>query len=227
MLDEEARRSVAIARQFPSPDGLPCSIVFDQHLAVEFASKIRAASGYGRTEDVRSIGSGRVYQAPMHVTAQTARFRHLREIVNGGRLHVPSTPLGRELLGQLASLAAWEVAGGLKVEGSRKADDLADALVLAIEAALHLPASGGSGAIEFKCDGMYYDDTGVHLRGARYVLVGEDGREQMTGAPPWAPGAEEIYEEWRAQGIHTPESLEFFRNRDGGVDTGLSVPVTY
>src|SRR5258708_29793938 len=50
MLDDEARAALSLARRFPSPDGVPAGLIFDKHLAVEFAAKIRAA-GYGVAED--------------------------------------------------------------------------------------------------------------------------------------------------------------------------------
>lgn len=124
VLDEAAR----LARRWPSPEGAPSEVRLDAHLASE------AIRGLGE----RGI---RAVQVQMHPAAQERRWTLLASLVRSGRLHLPHHP---ELLRQLSQLRVTQLSSGAhKVEGRR--DDLADALALAVERALELPASDARG----------------------------------------------------------------------------------
>jgi hypothetical protein len=185
-LDELDARTAAIARAFPSPEGAPCGLAFDQYLAVEARAR-REKDGYVAVGSPQEARARKMYQAPMNVAAQTARFRLLREVVEGGRLHIPDTEMGRKLVNQLRGLNAWELSGGWKVEG--REDDLADALVLALDLAQWLPPTGGDGAIELVSDGFGWDhESGVTARNVRWLLRHPDGRVSPAEWPPWDAG---------------------------------------
>lgn len=201
MLATLARRATSIARSFPTPFGGPCAMAFDQHLAVEFSALVQK-EGYRPVADVRDLAGARFHQASMAVPAQTARFRHLREIVHGGRLHIPDTNEGRELAKQLRGLRAWEMPTGLKVEGKR--DDLADALVLAIEIARYQPPTDGDGAVEQLLDGVSWSEEGVQVR-SRWVRRLADGRTVPAEIPAWDPAFEAHARECIRKGIRTPQ----------------------
>lgn len=137
--------------------------------------------------------------APQH---QTPRWRSLRSLIEGRRLHlsVNDEPLAK----QLSELKATQLSSGaLKIEGRR--DDLADALALATEMALQLPATGGpDGHVEHRADGAFWTEAGVQIRNSRWVRI-VDGKEVPAEMPEWAPDFEDHVGELLRQGIRTPK----------------------
>jgi hypothetical protein len=90
---------------------------------------------------------GTFCQLSINPARQTPRWRTLRDLVHGQRLHLG--PGQDQLLAQLSQLKATQLSSGaLRVEGRR--DDLADALALAAPIALKLPPTGGpAGVVEY------------------------------------------------------------------------------
>jgi hypothetical protein len=143
-----------------------------------------------------------VAQRGMSPTEQTPRWRSLRQLILGARLHLRAED--EPLVKQLQELKATQLSSGaLKVEGRR--DDLADALALAAEVALQLPPTGGpQGHVEHRFNAVRWGEEGITVEGSRWVRV-KDGVEQRTGIPEWSPDFVEYAVEMLAQGASTPE----------------------
>jgi hypothetical protein len=172
----------------------------------------------------------RYVEMPVAPSAQETRAKTLAAAFSARAVTLTDD---ETMAAQLKDLRVQRYAGGRVSVGASgsKHDDAADTLLLLAEVSKALPACGGDpGVVEFRLDGWHHDEQGVSARGARWVKVGADGRETMAGYPPWAPGAAEQYEEWAAEGIYTPESLEFFRRRDAGEVSAvplMSVPIVH
>jgi len=130
---------------------------------------------------------------------QTAQWRMLREIVHGRRLHIPNTPMGRELVNELAQLRAWSLANGLmRVEGTR--DDLADALKIAIAAASAMPAND-MGGIEVEYEPLHWLDSPSNLQGGTPRFFKRDAAgKRVTSEPPYGSDA---FLDWMANAIRS------------------------
>jgi hypothetical protein len=131
--------------------------------------------------------------APQH---QTPRWVGLRQLAQGGRLHLGEGH--EELARQLAQLRATTMSGGsLKVEGRR--DDLADALALAGEVALQLPPTGGP-------DGTPHCETSIRWHGHAGLEVINRWTKNGAACPPpeWHPSFDEHAMQMLSRGIHTP-----------------------
>ena len=151
----------------------------------------------------------------MSPEAQTPRWRALRELAHGGRLHLPSGEDAETLRSQLASLRATQLSSGaLRVEARR--DDLADALALAVPIALKLQpsADGPGGRVEFRPGRLNWGDDGLTAPGSRYVRVLPSGKEIPAEIPRWDPWFSEYAEESIANGIRTPAIIEWERERE-------------
>jgi hypothetical protein len=192
-------RAVGIARAYGN-----APIVFDQFAGPTVKENLRKL-GYSEHEDPsgESLPSpGQFMQVSMAPTAQTPRWMLLRSLVHGSRLHMADDhgPLVRELCGLTAT---QQSSGALKVEGKR--DNLADALAITLTLVTRMAPTGGpNGNVEWRSDGFYYDESGVHERNGRWVRVGPSGRETPAEWPRWAPGFEEHARRMIAQGIRTP-----------------------
>lgn len=135
--------------------------------------------------------------------AQDPRWRMLIDVVRSRRLHIPNHP---ELIAQLCKLRAFTLSSGaIKVEGRR--DDLADALVLALQGALALPPTG---ALEQVHSPVYFDGRALHGGEPQWFRNLPDGRRVPSDPPIDSPQ----FARWAAsmlrQGCSTP-SIERFR----------------
>jgi hypothetical protein len=136
-------------------------------------------------------------------SAQTPRWRLVRSLIQGGRLH-----LGRndgELRRQLASLRATELSsGGLRVE-SRK-DDAADACALACEIAVQLPGTDGpDGSLVFVDNGFTWRGGGggieiIPCPGTGWFRRYRGGRLAPSAPPLWHAAFESYAVEQLAAG---------------------------
>jgi hypothetical protein len=216
-LEQLKSHAIEIARAFASPYGSPCSLVFDQHLAIELMRLLRER-GFTEAAEARDLRSGSKFlQMALTAPAQTARWRMLREVVHGGRLKVPTTPQGRALVNQLAELRAWELPGGLlRVEG--KHDDVADATALALEIAVHL-APTDTGGLEVEYVPVHWNDCPGNIQGGAPRFF----RRQANGSrvpcePPYDPSPGSHFELWAeslsATGHSTP-SIERWKQETG------------
>jgi hypothetical protein len=193
------------------------SIVSDPYLAVEAA---RAFKQRGFGEYVGDwYPTGRSYwKAPMSAPAQTPRWNTLRSIVGGDRLHLPDTPLARELVRQLGQLTATTLStGSLKVEGRR--DDLADALALAVDVGMRIPptATTGGAVVEMIDDGFRFSmERKVHYELPRFVKKYPNGDVRQVEIPRWHHAFPIYAEEMIATGCTTPE-IEAWQRETGRV----------
>jgi hypothetical protein len=166
---------------------------------------------------------GHFCQRSMAPEKQTPRWRELRALVHGGRLHVPDTEAGEKLRAQLAGLrATQQPSGALKVEGRR--DDYPDIAALAVPVVLKVrPTDGPGGAVEFLPGTLLFDEEGVHAHGSRWVRVLPNGRAVPVDWPEWAPGFDEWCEERAAAGELTPAVMRWLERRKSA--PALNVPV--
>jgi hypothetical protein len=157
---------------------------------------------------------GTYCQRSMDPSRQTPRWRGLRELVHGGRLHVASDHAA--LVQQLAALRATQLSSGaLKVEGRR--DDLADALALAAQVASQLvPTGGPGGAVEYHVGGFNWDAESGTLShdGIGWSRRMPNGSIMPAEHPRWAPGWEEWAQEMLASGHSTPSIEAWRRERE-------------
>ncbi len=165
---------------------------------------------------------GTFLQRSMAPTFQTPRWRLVRELVQGRRVHLTDDHV--VLARQLAQLRATQMSSGsLKVEGKR--DDVADAFALAAEVAMKIPATDGpDGAVVFRYNGAYRDEEGVHLIGPRWVRVLPNGREVPAETPRWHPSFPGYARDMVAQGISTPAIEAWKREQEVKQRVGV-VPV--
>jgi hypothetical protein len=161
-------------------------------------------------------------EASMSPSEQETRGKTLAGLFSSRAVRLLDEPT---LVGELVDLKVQRHAGGRVSIGAvgKKHDDCADACLLAADVMQGLPACGGdAGRVEFRPGSLSWSDAGLDASGGRWVRVLADGREEMAATPPWAELADLEYEELRAQGVFTPESIQYFTARDGG----LNVPVS-
>ena len=156
----------------------------------------------------------RFVQASMAPQAQTPRWKLLRDLVHGERLHIPRTSAGETLARQLGQLrASQQSSGALKVEGRR--DDVADACALAVSIAMQLPPSAGpQGHVEHRLNGVRWDEEGISVR-ERFVHVLPNGRERPAETPEWHPSFEDYAREMIKTGKWTAEIERWIARRYG------------
>jgi len=144
--------------------------------------------------------------AGMQPSHQDPRWRTLIDAVNGRRLHLPDNP---ELLRQLCGLNATTLASGqLRVEGRR--DDLADALVLAMEGALGIRPSGD---LDFEYSRLHFNDSGLHGGEKRWFRRTPSGGRVPCDPPLDDPGFPRWAASMLTHGVNTP-SIEAFRKQN-------------
>jgi hypothetical protein len=168
--------------------------------------------------------NGTFQQLSMDPARQTPRWRALRDLVHGGRLHLG--PGQEQLLQQLSMLKATQLpSGALRVEGRR--DDLADALALAAPIALKLPPTGSpDGTVQFVGGSLTWGEDGLSASGGRFVRVRPDGRTELAETPRWDPYFDLYAQEMIAQGVRTPAIIEWEKEQQaGGGSAGLNVPI--
>jgi hypothetical protein len=200
-------RLVAVSSSF---GGAP--IFFDQHAAVDVKDELRRR-GYREHEDVDRVPPPRTFaqlsMAPQH---QTPRWKALRDLAHGARLHLGE---GDEALAkELAGLSATQQSSGsLKVEGAK--DNRADALALIVPIALRLPPTGGpEGHVEHRFDGVVFDQSGVRFRNPRWVRVRPGGREIPAEVPRWHRTFERYARDMLATGNSTPSIQAWLREQN-------------
>jgi hypothetical protein len=167
-------------------------ILFDQWSSVTLKEYLRKA-GYREHE-----GDGPPYprtfsQRSSAPSSQTPRWRLVRSLVQGARLHLREDD--GELRRQLASLRATELSsGGLRVE-SRK-DDAADACAIACEIAVLLDSTDGP-------SGTAHQETSIHWHGhAGLEITHRWTKNGFACAPPeWHPTFEEHALQMLSRGI--------------------------
>ncbi len=157
-------------------------------------------------------------EASMSPSAQETRGKTLAALFSSHAVRLVDDPT---LIGELQDLKVQRHAGGRTSIGAvgNRHDDAADVCLLAGEVMGGLPSCGGdAGRVEFRPGSLAWGEDGLSAHGGHWVKVHADGSEELAGVPAWAAGAEAEFEDLRAQGIHTPESIEFFRQRDGGLN---------
>lgn len=166
-------------------------------------------------------------QRSMAPQAQTPRWKLVKDLAHGGRLHVGSGPGDEELVRQLGALRATQMStGALKIEGRR--DDLADCLALGAPVAMKLAATGGpAGVVEFKPGSLVWGDGGLDATGGRWVRVHADGREELTGCPRWDPFFAEYALQMIAEGCRTPDIVAWEAEQRAGGVAGLNVSLEH
>lgn len=202
-------RVTELAHAYGSASGAPAYVRADQHYGHEVERQLRS----------RGV---RVELVPMHPSAQGPRWTLLGQLLRGRRLDLPEHD---ELRRQLGSLRVTQLASGAhKVEGRR--DDLADALVLAAEAAMTLPPSEGGDLEIVERDSLYSLMNGGPVRGRAFFRVMPNGDRIPTlppvGSREWLDLVErsevegfqvDAVERWKAL---NPRWRERLRGHDGG-----------
>jgi hypothetical protein len=118
-----------------------CPIIADNRGFTDIAAYLARRHGFKiiqTTDDAERLkaiarGGRVVVERPMAPQFQTPRWRNLRDMVVGKRLHLPNTPEGEKAARQIGQLRASTMSSGwLKVEGRK--DDAADVVALLCEA---------------------------------------------------------------------------------------------
>jgi hypothetical protein len=158
--------------------------------------------------------------APQH---QTPRWKLVRDLCHGGRLHVGAHD--EELVRQLGALRATQMStGALKVEGRK--DDLADCLALGAPVAMKLAPTGGpAGAVEFVAGSLTWNEGGLVASGGQFMRIHPDGRREPAETPRWHPYFDEYAQEMVAQGIRTPAIMQWEQEQQSGGLPGVNVPM--
>jgi hypothetical protein len=160
--------------------------------------------------------------AGMGPQKQTPRWALLRALASGGRLHVPDSAAGRELIKQLQHLVALTLPSGLlKIEGRQAADDIADALALAAEIAMRVPPTAvkGEAVVEMVSDGVGFSvSRGLSVEFPTFVKRYPNGDIEPAEIPAWHPLFEAYALEMLARGMTTP-SIERWQ-RDAQIGKG-------
>jgi hypothetical protein len=177
-------------------------IVFDQWSAVTMKEHLRKA-GYAEHEGADPPWPRTFSQRSSAPTAQTPRWRLVRSLVQGGRLHLGQDD--GELRRQLASLRATELSsGGLRVESRR--DDAADACALACEIAVLLDSTDGP-------SGTPHQETSIHWDGHELDVTHRWTKRGVPCAPPeWHPTFEEHAMQMLSRGIRN-DAIERWLSR--------------
>lgn len=174
-------RVVAISKQYSR-----AAVVFDPFVGVTVEQMLEKR-GMRAAPDAEHLRPGRFLKQGMAAQLQTPRWKLVRDLTLGRRLHLH--PQHEALAKQLSQLRATQLSSGaLKIEGRR--DDAADVLALACEIAVTLPSTGGdSGDVTFKHDGMQYIRYGGGLRyiNPRFVRTLPNGRQVPAAPPEWDP----------------------------------------
>lgn len=190
-------RAVAVSKRYGH-----APILFDMHSGPTVRELLEEA-GYRDAESRERLRPRRYLQVGMSPTQQTPRWLLVRQLVLGRRLRLhpaDHAELARELCGLHA---VQQAAGTLKIDGRQ--DDLADALALAAEAAITLPATG-EGAFRHTHDGITFTDGQIEFRNERWETV-VGGRRVVSRVPP--EGSGRAFDRWCErmiqQGITCPE----------------------
>jgi hypothetical protein len=159
----------------------------------------------------------------MAPSAQENRAKSLAALVGSHAAKLLDDP---DLVSELQDLKVQRHAGGRVSVGAigKRHDDVADTMLLAVDGEVMgaLPSCGGdAGRVEFRPGALRWGEEGLTAHGGRWVRVNADGSEELAGTPAWAEGAEQEFEELRAEGIYTPESMRFFHERDGGLNVRI------
>jgi hypothetical protein len=208
-------------------------IVFDSYSKVEVERILRDRHGYYECPADETPGRMQYQQQPMHPQAQTPRFRLLRQLVLGGRLH-----LGKEheaLRVEIGKLRAVQLASGdLRVEG-RKRDDQADCAALGVAIAMTLPPTkcAGGVVIEMVDDGVSFNRQQGRLEFAlpKYQRRYPDGTSVSCEIPMWDSRFPEYARSMLATGQHTAAidawAKEQQATQRGNGDNGISITVRH
>ncbi len=158
-----------------------------------------------------------VVERPMAPAAQTVRWRTVRDMIAGGRIHLPDTDPGQKAARQLANLRATTLASGwLRVEG--KQDDLADVVALMAEIASVLTpaADPADGVVERRYGAFHFDPReGITESGGGWVRRFGDGRIAPAEMPRWAPGFDAYARDMISRGIFTDAINDWLREASG------------
>ena len=221
-------RAVKLSRSYGD-----APIVFDQWSASEVRRLLTERHGYFECEAPDVPGRRQFQQASMAPQHQTPRFRAVKALVLGSRLH-----LGRgheNLRGQIGKLKATQLTSGdLRVEG-RKRDDEADCAALGVAIAMRLPPTPIKGGVE-----IVQVDDGVHFERARpgqysvtlptYARVHPNGDVEPCEIPEWSPAfpdyaADMVQRGQRTAAVERWEAEQ--RAHGGGVDAGVTIRVQH
>ena len=211
-----AERAAALSLAF---GGVP--VVADGRSFVDLSSHLEQRHRFvvirsGDDEDrLRAIGGGGqvVVERPMGPERQTPRWRLVRDLVLGRRLHVPATPEGEKLVSQLAGLRATQLSSGwLKVEGRR--DDLADAVALLAEACTRTPAEDGTGAVleRVVTAARSTREAGWEFQ-AEWYRIGRDGNMTKVPPPVWSDDALVLAAQSIDAGVWSEQTFALCRQR--------------
>jgi hypothetical protein len=219
-----ASRAAALSRAFGN-----APLVSDRFMGPTMAAELvkLGLREFWDPDDEKVPPLGMFCMRSMAPERQTPRWRMVRELVHGGRLHLPAGDDAEKLRGQLAGLRATQLSSGaLKVEGRR--DDLTDALALAVPIAMKLPpsADGPMGRVEFRAGPLTWDEGGLSTHGGRFVRTLPNGREVPAECPRWDPYFDVYAEESIANGVSTPAIEEWRRERESMQMRGpINVPL--
>jgi hypothetical protein len=157
---------------------------------------------------------------------QGPRWNLIRSLAAGGRLHVVDSAAGRALVQQLGHLVAKTLpTGGLKIEGRQSADDLADALAVAAEIGMKIPASSGDGgATEYRNDGISWNGHDLTIVGERWVRTMPDGREVSAPCPEWDFRFGEIAAMQLGRGIRTAANERWLSKQPPEIQACYALP---
>jgi hypothetical protein len=143
--------------------------------------------GFAEHEGTSSPSRKRFLQCSMAPQEQTPRWKLVRDLVNGGRLHIVQSPGGETLARQLGQLRATQLSSGaLKIEG--KVDDAADAFALAAPIAVKLPpTSGPEGVTSMVTSNVFFEHgVGLHVK-TQFVRTLPNGQRIDAECPRWSP----------------------------------------
>jgi len=218
-------RAVAVSRMFGR-----APIVFDQWSGAEIRRLLRERHGYFECEKGDVPSTGQFMQLPMNPGGQTPRFRALRALVNGRRLH-----LGRRhenLRSQIGRLKATMIASGdLRVE-ARKHDEV-DVLALEIEIVLQMPATAAAGqaVIELVDDGVDFSHQRpgqFALRLPRYEKVWPNGTREPCEIPEWSEAFPDYVADMVRRGMTTDAIIRWQARQPHSADASdLSIRVNH
>lgn len=133
-------------------------------------------------ERLKAIARGGrvVVERPMTPQHQTPRWRNLRGLVVGKRLHLPAGDEGEKCARQMGQLKAITLSSGwLKIDG--KKDDAADVVALLAEACVvRAPVSAEGGISRFVRDVTYFNGRSLDVTGEWWTEY-PDGRRVRGG----------------------------------------------
>jgi hypothetical protein len=195
-IDTIAERVDAISHAYGG-----ASVVFDLFAGPTLKAELKKR-GFTEAKDERELAIGtrrKFLQLSMAPTAQTPRWKLLRDLILGRRLHM--TADHEDLARELSQLrATQQSSGALKVEG--KKDNQADPLALVAPIALLLPPSAGE-RVEQQLERIWRDEEGWHSR-TRWSRVDANGRRSPAECPEWSPAFAEYAQGMIGRGESTP-----------------------